>query len=119
MLGNRVAAGWDLGEEDLLLDVRGEEEQIEELGDPGPAEAETTGQSGLVLDLAAILSRVRSAIISRSNSAKLISMLSVSRPMASAVEKFWVTLTKAAPARLKRSIIWAKSRSDRDSRSTL
>ena len=50
----------------------------------------------------AILSRVRSAIISRSNSAKLMSMLSVSRPMASAVEKFWVTLTNATSDRILR-----------------
>ena len=65
------------------------------------------------------LSRVRSAIISCSNSAKDMSMLRVSRPMASAVEKFWVTLTKAAPAWLKRPMTCAKSSSERDRRSTL
>ena len=44
MLGDRVAAGWQLGEEDLLLDVRGEQEQIEELGDASPAETEAVGR---------------------------------------------------------------------------
>ena len=68
---------------------------------------------------AAILSLVLSPIISRSNSAKDMSMLSVRRPMASAVEKFWVTETKEAPDRLKRSISFAKSRSERLRRSTL
>ena len=48
-----------------------------------------------------------------------MSMLRVSRPMASAVEKFWVTETKEASARLKRSISFAKSRSERLRRSTL
>ena len=44
------------------------------------------------------LSRVRSLIISRSNSAKDINMFIVSRPIASAVEKFCVTETNEAPA---------------------
>jgi len=68
---------------------------------------------------AAILSRVRSEIMDLSNSAKLINMLSVSRPIASAVEKFWVTETNDAPAAVKRSIILAKSSSERLRRSTL
>lgn len=44
-----------------------------------------------------------------SNSAKLINMLSVSRPIASTVEKFCVTDTKDTPAAVKRSIILAKA----------
>lgn len=48
-----------------------------------------------------------------------MSMFSVSRPIASAVEKFCVTLTKATPASLKRSITFEKSSSERERRSTL
>ena len=65
------------------------------------------------------MSRVRSEIMDLSNSAKLINMLSVSRPIASAVEKFCVTDTKDTPAAVKRSIILAKSSSERLRRSTL
>jgi hypothetical protein len=68
---------------------------------------------------AAILSRVRSEIMDRSNSAKLINMLSVSRPIASAFEKFCVTDTNDTPAAVKRCIILAKSSSERLRRSTL
>jgi len=68
---------------------------------------------------AAILSRVRSEIMDLSNSANDINMLSVSRPIASAVEKFCVTETNDAPAAVKRSIILAKSSSERLRRSTL
>ena len=46
-------------------------------------------------------------------------MLSVSLPMASAVEKFWVTETNEVPAAEKLSISFAKSRSERLRRSTL
>ena len=46
---------------------------------------------------AAILSRVLSAIMSRSKEANDINRLRVSFPMESEVEKFWVTLTKATP----------------------
>jgi hypothetical protein len=67
----------------------------------------------------AILSRVRSLIISRSNSAKDINMFIVSRPIASAVEKFCVTETNEAPAAPRRSITFTKSRSERERRSTL
>ena len=61
----------------------------------------------------------RSLIISRSNSAKDINMFIVSRPIASAVEKFCVMETKDAPAVLRRSITFTKSRSERERRSTL
>jgi hypothetical protein len=46
---------------------------------------------------AAILSRIRSAVTSRSNCAKLSSTFSVSRPMLVAVLKDWVTETNEAP----------------------
>ena len=47
---------------------------------------------------AAILSRTRSAVTSRSNWAKDSSTWSVSRPMLVVVLNDWVTLTKLAPA---------------------
>ena len=55
----------------------------------------------------------------RSTSEKLINMLSVSRTIASAVAKFCVTETNDAPDLLNRSITFAKSSSERESRSTL
>ena len=68
---------------------------------------------------AAILSRIRSAVTSRSNCAKLSSTLSVRRPMLVAVLKDWVTETKDAPAPSSRSTSLAKSASERVSRSIL
>jgi len=65
------------------------------------------------------LSRVLSPIISRSNSAKDISMFRVRRPIASAVEKFCVTETKETSLAANRSMTFAKSRRERPSRSTL
>ena len=54
MLGDRVAAGRDLGEEQLLLDVGGQEEEVEELGDAGAAEAQAAGEACAVLDFAGV-----------------------------------------------------------------
>ena len=68
---------------------------------------------------AAILSRIRSPVTSRSNWAKDSSTLSVSRPMLLVVLKAWVTETKETPCASKISTILAKSASDRVSRSTL
>jgi hypothetical protein len=65
------------------------------------------------------LSRVLSAIMLRSDSAKLIITLSLSRPIASAVEKFRVADTNHRPSAVERSIILAKSSSERLRRSTL
>lgn len=75
-------------------------------------------QSPLRLD-AAILSRMRSAVTSRSNCAKDRSMLSVRRPMLVAVLNDCVTETNDAPAASSTSTILAKSASDRVSRSIL
>jgi hypothetical protein len=68
---------------------------------------------------AAILSRTRSAITSRSNWANESSTLSVSLPMLVVVLNAWVTLTKLAPAPSRTSTILAKSVRLRVSRSTL
>jgi hypothetical protein len=68
---------------------------------------------------AAILSRMRSPVTSRSNCAKERSTLSVSRPMLDVVLKAWVTETKDTFLASKVSTIRAKSVSDRVSRSTL
>lgn len=46
-------------------------------------------------------------------------MFIVSRPIASAVEKFWVIETNEAPLPLRRSITFTKSSSERLRRSTL
>ena len=68
---------------------------------------------------AAILSRMRSAVTSRSNWAKDRSTFNVSRPMLVAVLNAWVTETNDAPAPSSRSTSFAKSVSDRVSRSIL
>ena len=68
---------------------------------------------------AAILSRMRSPVTSRSNWAKDKSMLSVSRPMLVAVLNCCVTETKEAPWASSTSTILAKPASERVSRSTL
>ena len=68
---------------------------------------------------AAILSRMRSPVTSRSNWAKESSTLRVSRPMEVVVLNCWVTETKETPLRSKISTILAKSDSERVSRSTL
>src|SRR5262245_16005072 len=72
----------------------------------------------LALD-AAILSRMRSPAISRSNWAKESSMLRVRRPIEVVVLNCWVTDTKEASWASSTSTILAKSASDRVSRSTL
>ena len=69
--------------------------------------------------VAAILSRVRSEMISRSNWAKESRMLRVSRPMELVVLNCWVTDTNEAPCRSSVSMMRAKSRRDRLNRSTL
>ena len=68
---------------------------------------------------AAILSRIRSAVTSRSNWAKDRSTFSVSRPIEVVVLKAWVIETKETPAASKIATIRAKSVSERVSRSTL
>ena len=68
---------------------------------------------------AATLSRIRSAMTSRSYWAKVIRMPRNIRPVGSVVLKCWVTETKLTPFSLKRSIIFMKSSSERDRRSTL
>jgi len=65
------------------------------------------------------LSRWRSAIKLRSNSANDMYMLSVSRPITSAAETFCVTNTNDKSAAVKRSIILVKSSSERLRRSAL
>jgi hypothetical protein len=62
---------------------------------------------------------VRSAIISRSNCAKLTTMLRVSRPIASRVLNCWVVETKPTFFSSKQAVGCAKSRSERLKRSTL
>jgi hypothetical protein len=69
--------------------------------------------------VAAILSRVRSEMISRSNWANESRMFRISRPIGVAVLKCWVTETNDTWCRSNTSIIRAKSRSDRLMRSTL
>ena len=68
---------------------------------------------------AAILSRMRSPVTSRSNWAKDSSTLSVSRPMEVVVLNCWVTETKETSRLSKISTILAKSVSERVSRSIL
>ena len=68
---------------------------------------------------AAILSRTRSPISSRSNWAKDSNTFSVSRPMLELVLKDCVTDTNDTACASNRSISLAKSASDRVSRSTL
>ena len=72
----------------------------------------------LALD-AAILSRIRSAVTSRSNCANDNSMFSVSRPMLVVVLNDWVIEMNEVPAASNASTSLAKSNSERDSRSTL
>jgi len=68
---------------------------------------------------AAILSRVRSLIISRSNWANDRSTLRISRPIDVAVLNAWVTLTNDTLCRSNVSMILAKSSRLRLMRSTL
>jgi len=68
---------------------------------------------------AAILSRMRSPMISRSNWAKESRIFSVKRPIEWVVLKCWVTETNETPWRSKDSMILAKSISERDRRSTV
>ena len=68
---------------------------------------------------AAILSRIRSAVTSRSNWAKERRTLSVSRPIDEDVLKACVTETKEHPAASSFSISFEKSESERVSRSIL
>jgi hypothetical protein len=68
---------------------------------------------------AAILSRIRSPVTSRSNCAKDKSILSVRRPIEVVVLNCWVTETKETEFRSKISTIVAKSWSERVSQSTL
>ena len=69
--------------------------------------------------VAAILSRVRSAMISRSNWAKDKRTLRTSRPIEVALLNCCVIDTKETPCCSKVSIILAKSNRERLSRSTL
>jgi hypothetical protein len=68
---------------------------------------------------AAILSRTRSPMTSRSNWANESNTFSVSRPMLLVVLKDWVTETNDTECWSKSSTSLAKSASDRVSRSTL
>ena len=68
---------------------------------------------------AAILSRMRSEVTSRSNWAKDSSTLSVSRPIEVVVLNCWVTETNDTPWASNSSTSLAKSANDRVSRSTL
>jgi hypothetical protein len=68
---------------------------------------------------AAILSRMRSAMTSRSDWANESSTLSVKRPMLVVVLKLWVTLTNVTLLRSKTSTSLAKSINERLSRSIL
>jgi len=68
---------------------------------------------------AAILSRIRSPVTSRSNWANDSSTLRVSRPIELVVLNCWVTETNDTPWASKISTSRAKSASDRVSRSTL
>ncbi len=71
------------------------------------------------LRLAATLSRMRSAVTSRSNWAKDSRMFSVSRPIDVVVLNDCVTETKVTPLRSNTSTSLAKSASERLSRSIL
>src|SRR5216683_5709444 len=68
---------------------------------------------------AAILSRMRSPVTSRSNCANDSSTFSVSRPIEVVVLNCWVTATNETPLASKTSTILAKSARERVSRSTL
>ena len=68
---------------------------------------------------AAILSRMRSEVTSRSNWAKDSSTLSVSRPIDVVVLNCWVTETNDTPCWSNNSTSLAKSASERVRRSTL
>ena len=68
---------------------------------------------------AAILSRIRSPVTSRSNWAKDSRTLRVRRPMDVVVLNCWVTETNETPAASKISTILAKSANERVRRSTL
>lgn len=68
---------------------------------------------------ARILSRVRSAVICRSNCANVSRMLSVTSPIGVKVSNRWLTEPKLTPRFLKKSSIWRKSSIDRDRRSNL
>ena len=68
---------------------------------------------------AAILSRMRSPVTSRSNCANDSSTLSVNRPIEVVVLNCWVTATNDTPLPSKISTILAKSANERVSRSTL
>src|SRR5712672_4332589 len=68
---------------------------------------------------AAILSRMRSEVTSRSNWAKDKSTLRVSRPIEVVVLNCWVTETNETPCESKSSTSLAKSASDLVKRSTL
>src|SRR6202035_158287 len=67
---------------------------------------------------AAILSRIRSPVTSRSNWAKDSRTLSVKRPIEVVVLNCWVTATKETPCASNTSTILAKSASERVNRST-
>ena len=69
--------------------------------------------------LALNLSRIRSAVTSRSNWAKDSRTLSVSRPMDVVVLNDWVTETKVTSLRSNTSTSFEKSMSERDRRSIL
>jgi hypothetical protein len=69
--------------------------------------------------VAAILSRVRSEMISRSNWANESSTFSINRPTEVVVLNCWVTETKETRCFSNVSIIRAKSKSERLRRSTL
>ena len=75
-------------------------------------------QSPLRLE-AAILSRMRSEVTSRSNWANDSSTFSVSRPIEVVVLNCWVTETNDTPCWSNNSTSLAKSASERVSRSTL
>ena len=68
---------------------------------------------------AAILSRMRSDVTSRSNWAKDRSTLSVNRPIEVVVLNCWVTETNDTPCASNSSTNFAKSASDLVKRSTL
>src|ERR1700692_3564297 len=68
---------------------------------------------------AAILSRIRSEVTSRSNCAKDRSTLSVNRPIEVVVLNCWVTETNETPCASNSSTSLAKSASDRVRRSNL
>jgi hypothetical protein len=88
-----------------LVDVQSSATGIEIIAEYGHATRPLTFAAG-----SGHLSRVRSAIISRSNWAKESKTLSTSRPIEVAVLNRWVMETKETPCCSKVSIILAKSR---------